>query len=225
MRNSLRTSPEPTPAAIMADLRRAPPGRAGRRWLAARLHTARRAATLLDRKLRILRTEQERCDRLAERALESWVNAEHTADEWFGRATAIGGQRAAALATPTVYATVSVAYTTIMGLRYPAQAILSAPTAGPGTWTGGSALVEAKRAYEVALAAAASFAVANAAKRIVDREAVVTRQRLHAITSRWIPRLEDSFRDLTQRLEELERTEIVQLRWASARRETLGDRP
>jgi vacuolar-type H+-ATPase subunit D/Vma8 len=77
----------------------------------------------------------------------------------------------------------------------------------------------------VALAAAASFAAATTAKRIVDRDATVTRQRLHAITSRWIPRLEDSFRDLTQRLEELERTEIVQLRWASTRGETWRDRP
>jgi V/A-type H+-transporting ATPase subunit D len=209
----------------MADVRRVPPGRAGRQWLAARLHTARRAATLLDRKLRILRTEQERCVLLAERARESWVSAEHTAREWFGRATAIGGQRAVSLATPTEHATVSVEYATIMGLRYPVKATLSAPAAELGSWTGGSALVEAKRAYEVALAAAASYAAATTAKRIVDREAAVTRQRLHAITSRWIPRLEDSFRDLTQRLEELERTEIVQLRWASARRETWRDRP
>jgi vacuolar-type H+-ATPase subunit D/Vma8 len=47
---------------------------------------------------------------------------------------------------------------------------------------------------------------------------------LHAITKRWTPRVERALKELTQQLEELERTEIIQLRWASARGQESGDR-
>ena len=43
-------------------LRRVPPGRAGRLWLAHRLGVASRAAELLDHKARVLRQEAERCE-------------------------------------------------------------------------------------------------------------------------------------------------------------------
>ncbi|HSO55578.1 MAG TPA: V-type ATPase, D subunit, partial [Actinomycetes bacterium] len=47
-----------------------PPGRAGRLWLRGRLATAERGLDLLDRKLRILRREQERLRLLERRTAE-----------------------------------------------------------------------------------------------------------------------------------------------------------
>lgn len=44
-----------------------PPGRAGRLWLRRRLAAAERAVELLERKLRILRAEQDRLALLAQR--------------------------------------------------------------------------------------------------------------------------------------------------------------
>jgi V/A-type H+-transporting ATPase subunit D len=209
----------------MPEIRRIPPGRAGRLWLTARLETARRAATLLDRKLRILRAEQERHALLTHRSHEAWTTAQQEADSWIGRAAALAGQRSIRLATPRDDATVTVEYATIMGSRYPTAAAVRPPKTGTGDWAGGSAaLIAAKRAYQDALAAAVAHAAAATARRTIDREAAVTRQRLHAITKRWTPRVERALKELTQQLEELERTEIIQLRWASARGQESGDR-
>ena len=209
----------------MPEIRRVPQGRAGRLWLTARLDTARRAATLLDRKLRILRAEQERFALLTHRSHDAWAIAQQEADAWIGRAAALAGQRSIRLATPRDDATVTVEYATIIGLRYPAATTVRSPKAGTGDWTGGSAaLVTAKRAYRDALAAAVAHAAASTARRKIDREAAVTRQRLHAITKRWTPRVERALKELTQQLEELERTEIIQLRWAAARGQESGDR-
>ena len=82
----------------MAELR-VPPGRAGRLWLTERLRTAQRAASLLDHKLHILRTEQQRLADLAERTRMAWAAVQHEADLLIVRAAVIGGQRAIRLAT------------------------------------------------------------------------------------------------------------------------------
>ena len=56
----------------MSGLRGQPPGRAGLMWLQHRLALAHRAASRLDQKLRILRTEQAAFAMLLERSGLAW---------------------------------------------------------------------------------------------------------------------------------------------------------
>jgi V/A-type H+-transporting ATPase subunit D len=201
----------------MADLRRMPPGRAGRLWLMARLRSARLAADLLERKLRILRTEQQRFAMLTRRTGERWRADWLAADRWGVRGALLGGQREVRLSTTAAPAEVEVAWASVMGVRYPAGADCRAPEPsdadrGPGT----AALVEATTAYRAAMTAAVAHAAAEAARRTVDAEVAATRRRRRAIADRWIPRLETALRELTAELEETERAETVRLRWAAA---------
>jgi V/A-type H+-transporting ATPase subunit D len=204
----------------MADQRRVPPGRAGRLWLLARLRTGHLATDLLDRKLRILRTEQERFRLLAERTGALWQESCQRADEWGVRGAMLGGQRELRLAAGAEPADVTVAWAGVMGVRYPVGATCRIPDVsgadrGPGT----AALVEAAAAYRTAVRAAAAHAAAAAACRTVDAEVTATRRRLRAIADRWVPRLETALRELSSRLEETERAETVRLRWAIDRRD------
>lgn len=200
----------------MTGLRRFPPGRAGRLWLVDRLRSGRLAATLLDRKIRILRSEQQRLRRLAEQCASRWHDSALEADRWGLRAALLGGERELRHSVPAEEADVAVEWSTIMGASYPTAASTHLPPAsgtdrGPGT----AALVEASAAYRTAVEAAAEHAVAQAAVRIVDAEVDATRRRLRAITDRWLPRLEAALAALTRELEEAEREEAFRLRWAS----------
>lgn len=200
----------------MAELR-VPPGRAGRLWLAERLDTAQRAAALLDRKLRILRAEQERVAALTQDTHAEWTTVQKTADLWFARAGAIGGQRAIRLATPRIPTEFGIAWDSLMGVRYPTMAT-GIPAGQVDAATPGSAvIVQATTAYERALQAAAAYAVAAEASRIIDTEVDETRRRARAITKRWIPRLESALHDRIEQIEEAERAEAVQLHWATTR--------
>ena len=78
---------------------RVPPGRAGRLWLRGRLATAERGLDLLDRKLRILRREQERLRLLERRTGEELRRRCGDADRWLLRAALLGGQRGLRLGT------------------------------------------------------------------------------------------------------------------------------
>lgn len=208
----------------MADLRRVPSGRAGRLWLTARLHTAQRAGALLDRKLRLLRAEQERFTLLSQQTGEAWAAAQRISDQWLARAAALGGDRGVALATIGPQAAVDIQWETVMGLRYPASVRWHTPEPDLMAMPDGTAaLTEARRASQAALAAAVAHAAASTARRIIDRETTATRQRLHAITDRWTPRLERALADLTQQLEEAERAETVRLRWALNRQDTTDE--
>lgn len=201
----------------MADLR-VPPGRAGRLWLGERLETARHAATLLDHKLHVLRTEQERLALIADRTRAEWITAQREADEWLMRAAVLGGQRDIRLCTSDRLAEVTIRWDAVMGVRYPGEAVCTPPAEPAGTRSPGTAaLVEATTAHRRALRAAVAHAAATAACRILETETVETRRRLHAIADRWIPRLESALRMLVERLDEAERAEAVQLRWAAAR--------
>jgi V/A-type H+/Na+-transporting ATPase subunit D len=200
----------------MPELRGVPPGRAGRLWLRRRLGTAWHAAGLLDRKLRILRTEQQRFRLLAEQTGAAWRQWCAEADCWLARAAVLGGERDLCLSLPAEKAEVGVEWGTVMGVRYPVRATCQAPHAclaarGPGT----AALVEAESAYRVALTAAVEHAAALATCRLVDAQVDDTRRLMHAIEDRWVPRLESALRDLEQRLEENERAEAVSRRWAA----------
>jgi len=184
----------------------------------ARLRAARLAADLLDRKLRILRAEQERFALLTRRTGDRWRASWRTADTWGIRAALLGGQRELRLSAATVPADARVTWTTVMGVRYPVEATCRPPEPGAGDrGPGTAAVVEATGFYRAALTAAVEHAAAESARRTVDAEVAATRRRRRAIADRWVPRLEAALRDLTAELEETERAETVRLRWAAAR--------
>ena len=71
-----------------------PPGRAGRLWLRRRLETARRGSALLDRKLHLLLSEQDRLRAEERQTREEWDASCAKADLWLLRAGLISGRRA-----------------------------------------------------------------------------------------------------------------------------------
>jgi V/A-type H+-transporting ATPase subunit D len=193
-----------------------PPGRAGRLWLRRRLAAAARAVELLDRKLRILRAEQDRLHDLARRTGEDWRAGAATADEWLRRAALLGGRRALRLANDGRLAGVAVEYTTTMGVRYPARVTYVA-TGAPPPAPEHAALTPARAACRAALAAACAHAAATAAARAVDDEVAATRRRVRAIKNRWLPRLAAALADVELGLEEQEREDGARLRRVTAR--------
>jgi V/A-type H+/Na+-transporting ATPase subunit D len=188
-----------------------PPGRAGRLWLRHRLAAAERAADMLDRKLRILRTEQDRLDTLVRRTGEDWRASCTVADEWLLRAGLLGGRRALRLADDGRRADVTVEYATSMGVRYPVRVRYAPPDAPPPV-PEHAALAQARDASRAALAAACAHAAARAAARIVDEEITATRRRVRAIKNRWLPRLSAALADVELVLEEQEREDGARLR-------------
>jgi V/A-type H+/Na+-transporting ATPase subunit D len=204
---------------------RVPPGRAGRLWLRGRLAVARHGLDLLDRKLRILRGEQERLALLTQRTGDEWEQACRQAETWLLRAALLGGQRSLRLATGGPPAGVTVAWRDTMGIRYPAEATCDAPgQASPPP--GGAALERAAAAHRAALAAAARHAAASAALRTVDAEVAATSQRLRAIQDRWIPRLRATLAQVELDLDELEHADAARLRRAiNSQASTMGRQP
>lgn len=196
-----------------------PPGRAGRIWLLRRLETSRRAADLLDRKLRILQSELARLQAAAAETAAQWDRCQAEARTWLLRAALLGGERAVRLAGDGQVADVRVSYETTMGIRYPATAACTVPPAL--TWDS-PVLAGARQAHRAALAAAARHAAATASVRLVNDEVRVTRYRLRAVQDRWIPGLEQALADVTFAIEELERADAARLRLASARARSSG---
>lgn len=202
----------------MPDVGHVPPGRAGRRWLRDRLATARRAGDLLDRKLRILRDEQSRTRQLADRTGEVWASRSRAADVWGVRAALLCGQRELDMSTVDGQARVDLTWNTLMGMRYPTAADCHLPdpdTAGHSP--GSTALVQARFAYRAALEAAVAHAVAAEACRVLEAEVAQTRRTLRGIVSSRIPRLENALREVSSRVEESERADLIRLRWAASR--------
>ncbi|HEU5161034.1 MAG TPA: V-type ATP synthase subunit D [Streptosporangiaceae bacterium] len=189
----------------------APPGRTGRLWLRHRLAVAERAADLLDRKLRILLAEQDRLRRLARRRREEWESRCAEADEWLMRAALLGGRRALRLAADGEAAAVTVDYEATMGVRHPVRAEVAAPPP-PGTALDGAVVNRAREACRAALAAAAAYAAAATAARLVEEEVRVTRQRVRAVKTRWMPRLQSALTEIELMLEEQEREDGARLR-------------
>jgi V/A-type H+-transporting ATPase subunit D len=192
-------------------------------WLRDRLRTGRLAADLLDGKVRILRVEQRRFHLAAERTLAAWCAAWQRAEEAGLRAAMMGGRREMRLYAPPP-ADVTVTWASVMGLRYPVGATCAFPSTSdaercPGT----TALVEALPAYRTAVTAAVAHAAADAACRAIDAEVADTARRLRAINDRWLPALEEQLRELSQRLEEIERAETARLRWIAQGRGGAGD--
>ncbi|WP_251804119.1 V-type ATP synthase subunit D [Paractinoplanes hotanensis] len=187
-------------------------------WLGERLRTAHRAATLLDHKAHVLRRERERLTLVADRTRAKWAATQHEADRWLTRVAVMGGQREIRFGNADQLTEVNVTWDAVMGVRYPSDVVCILPNQSITARSPGSAaLTEAATAHRRALRAAVEHAAATAACRILETEMRETRRRLHAISDRWIPRLESALRSLTERLDEDERAEGVQLRWAARR--------
>ena len=205
---------------------RTPPGRAGRLWLRGRLAVAQRGLDLLDRKLRILRREQERLELLARRTGDEWERACRQADTWLLRAALLRGQRSLRLASGGPPAVVTIVWRDTMGIRYPAEATSDAPGQDAPSAPGGAALQRAGAAHRAALAAAVQHAAASAALRTVEAEVAATSQRLRAIQDRWVPHLQVTLAQVELDLDELEHADAAQLRRAiNPKASTIGRQP
>jgi vacuolar-type H+-ATPase subunit D/Vma8 len=198
--------------------RRVPPGRAGRLWLTGRLAAARRGAEVLDRKLQILRLEQQRLHRAVVASGQEWAACCADANTWLLRAALLSGQRGLQDAAADGVADVTLTWQVRAGVRYPAAAdcVLPGPPAA-GRAPGSSAVVHAETAHRAALVAAVRHATAQAAARILDAEVAVTRQRLRALTDRVIPDTEERLRLLVLDLEQSDHEDALRRRWAAER--------
>ncbi|MCO5967796.1 V-type ATP synthase subunit D [Actinoallomurus soli] len=194
---------------------RIPPGRAGRLWLRRRIDIAERGHDLLERKLRILHREHERLALRADRTEAEWTTACRRADTWLLRAALAGGRRS--LCPAPGLADVTITWRQAMGTRYPEQAVCALP-AFPDTPPCSAALVEARDACRAAVAAAARYAAARAAERVVAGEITATRRRVRALERRWIPRLTTGLSAVELALDEGERIDRARLLRASAQR-------
>lgn len=200
----------------MARRLHAPPGRAGRLWLEHRLSTAQRGADLLDRKLRILRTERERLALQLGRTAVEWEAASREADTWLVRGVLLGGERSVRLAAARVLAEIRILWEQSMGVSYPVEAACTLPEPAPDEPpVGNAALVAARDCYRRALQAAVQHAVVEAASRVLDEQEAATRRRLRAIEDRWIPRLQAALATVQFELDEEEHADGVRLRWAT----------
>jgi V/A-type H+-transporting ATPase subunit D len=194
---------------------RVPPGRAGRLWLHRRLSTARRGSDLLERKLRILLSNLERRREREKETGAAWRDRVATAETWLLRASLISGERAIGLASLPGSASVTVAWTSTMGVRYPSGAAYDIPPRRPvDAAPGGAAVVLAQREYVRAAEAAADHAAARTALIRISTEITTTRQRVRALQRRWIPALERALAHTELELEELELAEEVRRRRA-----------
>ena len=189
----------------------APPGRAGRLWLAQRLAVAHRAADLLNRKLRVLAAELDRARAAAERTGREWDTACREAQRRLVHAVLLGGERAVRLAGGGADAQVTISYTVTMGVRHAAEARYTAGE--PDGWDG-AAVAGARQAHRAALAAAARHAAATAALAVIEAETTTTRNRLRAVRDRWIPGLSRALMEVELALEEMERDDAARLRIA-----------
>ncbi len=197
---------------------RGTPGRSRRLWLESRLQRARRAVDLLDRKRQVLSVEDRRLEAAVARVAADWEAADREARRWAARAEAIGGSWTVSLVAAQVggRADARVVRCRTAGVDHPGEVsvvlpepplALSAATGSLAGWAGA--------AHRHALERAAAFAVTEEAYRLVHRELKTTERRQRAIERIRIPELEQEWRDVVLRLDELERDERVVSRWAA----------
>ncbi|MEV6327848.1 V-type ATP synthase subunit D [Streptomyces sp. NPDC051909] len=203
--------------------RRVPPGRAGRLRLRLRLDTALRGADVLERKLLFL-LERERAMRQAEEdAARLWASRLHEAETWLLRGMLLSGEQALAQAPAAGRATAEITYTTTMGVRHPAGVTCAPAARSPDDLPPrNTALARAETVYRDVVRAAADYAAAHEALRLVAAEIRRTRQRVRALRHHWIPRLSEELAAAEQSLEQTEHEESVRRRWASAPTEPTG---
>ncbi|GGR84017.1 hypothetical protein GCM10010269_23930 [Streptomyces humidus] len=201
----------------MSDVRRTPPGRAGRLRLRHSLDVAGRGADLLEQKLRILRSEHQRLLRAQEAAALAWRDLVSEAEGWLLRGLLLGGEAALDSAAAGLGACdVTVRWTVSMGVRRPADVTTSVPVRPPAAAApSNTALVHAEAAYGRAVRAAAEYAAARAATALVGAEVVGTRHRVRALRRHWIPRLREALARADLALEQAEHEDTVRRRWAA----------
>ncbi|HEY7101456.1 MAG TPA: V-type ATP synthase subunit D [Mycobacteriales bacterium] len=199
-------------------IRGLPPGRAGRLWLDRRIGVARRAADVLDRRLRILAAHQARLEVDASRAEVAWRSRHAEAETWLLRAAVLAhrrGIRTAAADRPE--AGIELGREVVAGVTFPVLVRFTVGEPTPSAAPAATAAADpAARACAAALEAAVRYALTDAAARAVRVEAEQTRVRRRAVADRWLPRLQDRLHTLNAELDEQERAE------ATSRRRGLG---
>ncbi|MFB7462936.1 V-type ATP synthase subunit D [Streptomyces sp. NPDC056224] len=197
--------------------RRLPPGRAGRLRLRLRLETAQRGSGVLERKLMFLLGRERALREAEEAAARRWSSRLREAETWLLRGMLLSGEDALAQGAAADRATVTVAYTTAMGVRHPAGVTCAPAARSPDDAPPrNSALVRAAAAYRDVVEAAAEYAAAHESSRLVSAEVRRTRQRVRILSHYWIPRLSAELAAAEQGLEQAEHEESVRRRWASA---------
>ncbi|MFD8544487.1 V-type ATP synthase subunit D [Streptomyces sp. NPDC059649] len=201
----------------MTSAARASPSRAGRLRLRRSLDVALRGADLLEQKLHILQVRHEAL-RDAERTCAGrWHENVAVAETWLLRALLLGGEQALAAAAEGMGpAEVTVDETSTMGVRHPSGASCSFPDRDPvAAAPRNTALAQAEAAYREAVRAAADYAAARAAARLVGAELLRVRHRVRALRRHWIPRLEEALARVGLALEQTDHEDAVRRRWAA----------
>ncbi|WP_331767961.1 V-type ATP synthase subunit D [Embleya sp. NBC_00896] len=193
-----------------------PSGRAVRLRLRRSLTVAERGANLLERKLTILLGTRDRLSVAERHTGESWRAKLSEAETWLLRGRVLGGERMAETAWSEIgTAEITVAWVTLMGVRYPAHTACAIPLrAETGFSPGNTALVNAEQSYREALQAAADHAAALLAARRVENEIRRARRRVRALRRHWIPRLDDALKACELGLEQQELDEAARRRKA-----------
>ncbi|MEU4499317.1 V-type ATP synthase subunit D [Streptomyces sp. NPDC023998] len=206
----------------MTRARRVPPGRAGRLRLRHNLEVALRGADLLERKLRILRGRQQSLQETEESARRAWLELLAEAETWLLRGLVMSGEGALEASAVADRADVTVEWTTSMGVLHPAGVVWTPAVRSPDeSAPGNTALARAEAAYREAVRAAAEYAAARTASRLVGAEAERTRQRTRALRRHWIPRLTEELAAADLALEQSEHEDLIRRRWAAS----VSDRP
>ncbi len=207
---------------------RVPPGRTGRPWLLHRLEVARAGADVLEEKRRVLLRRREQLAFEVEEACREWERLAGEAAEMHQRALVFSGARRLRLAA--FYgggrADVSVQWRNLLGVGVPDTAEVGFTEPIDLVPFGATLpLVLDAEAHRRALAAAADYARAREAHRLVSEEVTRTARRLRAIEHRWIPQHKQALARLELTLDELEREDSSRVRWFQERessREAVG---
>lgn len=198
---------------------RVQPGRAGRLRLRHSLEVATRGASLLERKLLVLRERHEQLAARRTAAEHAWHEALAEAESWLLRGVLLGGERAVAAAAVADRAAVTATWVNSMGVRHPGDPrCRDARRAEREAAPGNTALARAEAAYRSAVRAAAGCAAAQASARLVEAELERTRYRLRALTHHWIPRLTAELAAVELALEQAEHEDAVRRRRAAGGR-------
>ncbi|GAU69807.1 V-type ATP synthase subunit A [Streptomyces sp. NBRC 110611] len=203
----------------MTSAARIPPSRAGRLRLRRSLAVALRGADVLEQKLRILRMRHQLLLEAERACADRWHEQVKVAEAWLLSGLLLGGEQALAAAVAGVgTAEIALDEATTMGVRYPSEALCVIPDRAPTSAAPrNTALVHAEAAYREAVRAAAEYAAARAAARIVGTELLRVRQRVRALRRHSIPRLEQALARIDLALEQGEHEDAVRRRWAARR--------
>ena len=151
-------------------------------------------------------------DLVLDRHQHEWSEACLEARTWLHRAALLGGEDSIRTAASRQPVSITVQWTSTMGVTYPADIELIRGDPEPDRLLGNAAVDPARSAVWRMVEAAARLAVAEESLRRMDTEIGLTRRRLRALDQRWLPRLADALRDLELNLEQVEQEEGIRLR-------------